>query len=112
MTDRRDPTVSGQHARGPLLVALLELGHLRGRGHLGEAAREQVVAGEAARHADHVAAQANVIDVAAEDDVHQSETYGRRAISRARLTAIATCTWWRRHAPVMRRLRILPFSET
>jgi hypothetical protein len=27
------------------------------------------------------------------------------------LTAIATCTWCRRHAPVMRRERILPFSE-
>ena len=40
-----------------------------------------------------------------------SATYGSSAISRARFTACATCTWWRRQAPVMRRLRILPFSE-
>ena len=41
----------------------------------------------------------------------QVATYGRSAISRARLTAVATCTWWRRQAPVMRRLRIFPFSD-
>ena len=38
-------------------------------------------------------------------------TYGRSAISRARLTAEATWIWCRRHAPVMRRERIFPFSE-
>jgi hypothetical protein len=37
---------------------------------------------------------------------------GQSAISRARFTATATCRWCRRHAPVMRRERILPFSET
>jgi hypothetical protein len=34
------------------------------------------------------------------------------AISRARLTAIEIWFWWRRQAPVIRRERILPFSET
>jgi hypothetical protein len=28
------------------------------------------------------------------------------------LTATAICSWWRLHAPVMRRERILPFSDT
>ena len=36
---------------------------------------------------------------------------GSSASSRARLTARAIWLWWRRQAPVMRRERILPFSE-
>ena len=40
-----------------------------------------------------------------------SATYGSSASSRARLTARATWLWWRRHAPVIRRERILPRSE-
>ena len=40
-----------------------------------------------------------------------SATYGSSASSRARLTAGAIWFWCRRHAPVMRRERILPRSE-
>ncbi len=43
---------------------------------------------------------------------HQFVTYGSSAISRARLIATETWLWWRRHVPVIRRERILPFSET
>ena len=73
---------------------------------LGEPAREQVVAGVAARDVDDVAAQAELLDVAEQDDLHRptpSRRTGSSAISRARLTATATWRWWRRHAPVMRR---------
>ena len=86
---------------------------LAGRGLLGEAPREQEVAGVAARDVDDLAAQADLLDVAEQDDFHraQPETYGSSAISRARLTATATWRWWRRQAPVMRRERIFPFSE-
>ena len=61
----------------------------------------------AARDVHDFAAQAELVDVLSEDDVHGrrylSPTYGRRAISRARFTATATWRWWRRHAPLMRR---------
>src|SRR6185437_13108818 len=92
--------------------------------------RQEVVAGVAAGDRDDVAAKADVLDVREEDDLHQrsplprsrrppprsrssapSATYGSNAISRARFTAVATCTWCLRQAPVMRRLRIFPFSE-
>ena len=39
-----------------------------------------------------------------------SATYGRSPSSRARLTAVASWDWWRRHAPVTRDERILPLS--
>ena len=60
-----------------------------------------------------VEAEADLVDVLEEDHLHRyrASTYGRSAISRARLTATATCRWWRRQAPVMRRFRIFPFSE-
>src|SRR5581483_7139863 len=118
---------------GALGVALLQLRDAGGGRLLGEPPRQEVVPRVAARHRDDVAAQADVVDVPEEDDLHQrsplsrsprsrrlsppgrssapSATYGRSAISRARFTACATCTWWRRQAPVMRRLRIFPFSE-
>ena len=93
-------------------VHLLELGHAGRRRVLGELPREQEVAGEPARDLDDLAAQADLVDVLPEDDLHQFVTYGSSAISRARLTATATCFWWRRQVPVIRRERILPFSET
>src|SRR5439155_13419816 len=84
---------------------------------------------------DDLAAEPDLLDVFSKDDLHcryryrsrsrsprsrrpsgrssrPSATYGRSAISRARLTATATCRWWRRQAPVIRRERIFPFSET
>src|SRR5581483_5608878 len=115
---------------GDLRLTLAQLGDARRRRLLGEPAREEVVARVPARDRDDVAPQADLLDVGEQDHLHQrsrssrrprppprsplsvrSATYDRSAISRARLTAWATCTWWRRHAPVMRRLRILPFSE-
>jgi hypothetical protein len=83
------------------------------RGHLGEPPREQVVAGVAAGDVDDVSAETELLDVREQDDFHRRywETYGRSAISRARVTAAATCSWCRRQAPVIRRERILPFSE-
>ena len=83
-----------------------------GRGLLGQPAREQEVAGVAAGDVDDLAAQPDLLDVAQEDDFHQFVTYGSSAISRARLTATETWLWWRRQVPVIRRERILPFSET
>ena len=96
-----------------LRVAPLELAHQAGRRRLGESARQQVVACVAARDADDLSAQADLVDVLTEDDLHQrsslsrprsprsprpplrssrpSATYGSSAISRARLTATATC---------------------
>ena len=99
---------------GPLRIALLELLDERGRRHLGEPPREEEVARVAAGDVDDLAAQAELVDVLLENDFHAylSPTYGRRAISRARFTATATWRWWRRHAPLMRRLRIFPFSDT
>ena len=89
-----------------------DLGDPARRRHLGELPRQEVVAGIAALDVDDVALEAELLDVAPQDDLHHDPcTYGRSAISRARFTATATCRWWRRHAPVMRRLRILPFSE-
>ena len=95
---------------------LLQLGDLRRRRDLGEPPREQEVARVAARDVDDLAAQADLVDVVEEDDFHRDRlaspsTYGSSAISRARLTATATWRWWRRQAPLMRRERILPFSE-
>ena len=96
----------------PDRLALLELGHLGGRRPLREPARLQVVPHEPAGHVHDLAAEADLVDVPKQDDVHQRlSTYGRSAISRARLTATATCSWWRRQAPVIRRERIFPFSE-
>ena len=97
---------------GALLFDPADLGDAPGGRDLGELPGEQVVARVAALHVDDVALQAELLDVAAQDDLHHAPcTYGRSAISRARLTATATWRWCRRHAPVMRRLRILPFSE-
>src|SRR5581483_5464832 len=109
----------------------LELAHEAGRRRLRKPAREQEVPGVAARNADDLTAQPELVDVLAKDDLHQrsslsrprsprppprssrpSATYGRSAISRARFTATATCRWCRRHAPLIRRERILPRSET
>ena len=73
--------------------AILQLGHARRRRRLGELPREQEVAGVPARDVDDVAAQADLLDVLEEDDLHQcSETKGRSAIARARVTAAPTCT--------------------
>src|SRR4029079_3383593 len=96
-----------------LLVDPADLGDPARRGDLRQLPGEQVVPRVAALHVDDLAFQAELLDVAAEDDLHHDPcTYGRSAISRARLTAAATWRWWRRQARVMRRLRILPFSET
>ena len=70
----------------------------------------RIVARVPACDVDDLAAEAELLDVLEEDDLHQP-TYGRRAISRARFTAAATWIWWRRQAPVIRRERIFPFSE-
>jgi len=98
---------------GTLLVDPADLGDPPRRGDLRQPPRKQVVPRVAALHVDDLALQAELLDVAAGNDLHHDPcTYGRSAISRARLTAAATWRWWRRQAPVMRRLRILPFSET
>jgi hypothetical protein len=80
----------------PLRIPLLELADERGRRRLGEAAGQQEVAGVPTCDVDELAAQAELLDVLIEDHVHRgylSETYGSRAISRARFTATATCRW-------------------
>jgi hypothetical protein len=78
---------------GTLGVPLLELGDLRGRGPLRQLAREEEVARVAVGHVHDLAPEAELLDVVEEDDVHRyPETYGSSAISRARLTALATCT--------------------
>src|SRR5262249_28285105 len=97
---------------GALLVDALDLRDPAGRRDLREPPREQVVAGVAALDVDDLAAQAELLDVLEQDDLHRyPDTYGSSAISRARFTATATIRWCRRQAPVIRRLRILPFSE-
>ena len=55
----------------------------------------------AARDVHDVAAQADLLHVLKEDHFHRGypETYGRSAISRARFTATAICSWCRRQAP-------------
>ena len=69
----------------------LELGHAGRRRHLGQAARQEVVAGVPARDVDDVPAQPELLDVLEQDELHRYwETYGRSAISRARFTAAAT----------------------
>ena len=88
-----------------------------GRRHLGEPARQQEVARVAARDVHDLAAQAELrrrpaCRTTSMALAYLSPTYGSRAISRARLTATATWRWWRRQAPLIRRERILPFSET
>ncbi len=55
---------------GALRIALLELLHETGSGHLGEPAREQEVAREPACNVHDVAAQAERVDVLRENDVH------------------------------------------
>ena len=73
--------------------ALLELRDAGRGGLLGEAPRAEVVPHVAARDRDDVAPQTDLLDVLKEDDVHgYCETYGSRAISRARLTATAICS--------------------
>ena len=67
------------------------LGHAGRRRHLGQAARQEVVAGVPARDVDDVPAQPELLDVLEQDELHRYwETYGRSAISRARFTAAAT----------------------
>src|SRR6185503_15430875 len=62
---------------GALRLALLELGDLRGRGPLGQLAREEEVARVAVGHVHDLAPQAELLDVVEEDDVHRyPETYG------------------------------------
>src|SRR5262249_15661270 len=123
-------------ALGGLLAAPGDLQRRLGRG-LGQLARHQVVAQVAGRDVDNRSAFAERVDVLQQDRLwHRSvapgrqpsrsrsrsprpprpcsapsTTYGSSASSRARLTARATWLWWRRHAPVMRRERILPRSE-
>ena len=53
-----------------LLLALAQLGDLRGRGRLGELARQQEVAREAAGDVDDLAAEADLLDVLQQDDFH------------------------------------------
>jgi hypothetical protein len=55
-------------------LAALELVDLRLRRHLGQPPRQQVVAGIPARDVDHVAAQAELLDVLQENDLHQPDT--------------------------------------
>src|ERR1044072_4886720 len=45
------------------------------------------------RDVEDLAADPDLLDVLPEDDFHQPVEYGRSAISRARLTACATCRW-------------------
>src|SRR5215211_1962527 len=52
-------------------LPLLELGHLRGRRRLGETPWLEVVPHEPARDVHDLAAQADLVDVLQEDDVHQ-----------------------------------------
>jgi hypothetical protein len=96
-----------------LRLDALELRDAGGGRSLRQPAREEVVARVPAGDVDDVPAQAELLDVLEEDDVHldQGATYGSSAISRARFTAAATWSWCRRQAPVMRRDRIFPFSE-
>src|SRR5262249_33573337 len=77
---------------GALRVAALELTLEAGRRRLGQPARQEEVAGVPARNVDHVASEAERVDVLRQHDLHGdylSPTYGRRASSRARLTALA-----------------------
>ena len=55
---------------GALVVDPPDLGDPPGRRHLGELPRQQVVAGVAALDVDDVALQAELLDVAAQDDLH------------------------------------------
>src|SRR5581483_278390 len=94
-------------------LTLVQLGDTRGARLLCELPREQEIACVAARDRDDLSAQPELVDVFEQDDVHQrslslsprsrrppprsrsswpSATYGRSAISRARLTACATWT--------------------
>src|SRR5439155_8118711 len=56
---------------GALRLALLQLGDARGSRLLRQLARQQEVAGVTAGHVDDVAAQADLLDVREEDDVHR-----------------------------------------
>ena len=80
---------------GALRLDALELGDAGRRGGLGQPARQEVVARVTAGDVDDVTAQAELLHVLKEDDVHgdQGATYGSSAISRARLTAPATWSW-------------------
>jgi len=55
----------------PRRLDAAELGHLGGRRRLGKAPRQQEVAGVAARDADDLAPQADLLDVREQDDVHR-----------------------------------------
>ena len=76
------------------LFDLAQLRDARGRRFLRELARNQEVARVPACDVDDLTPQADLLDVLEQDDFHaylESETYGSNAISRARLTATATC---------------------
>ena len=116
----------GGRAVEGLLVALGRGDRALGR-RLGELARDQVVAQVALGDVDDRAAlrrrsprpgggwpgasRATGRGRAARSSRLSAPTYGSRASSRARLTAVEIWFWWRRQAPVMRRERILPRSE-
>src|SRR5918998_408758 len=104
-------------------VALLGLLHLvagllqlaRGR-HLGEPARHEKVAHVAPAHLHDVAALPDLLDVLGQYYLHhippyRPTTYGKSAISRARLIATAASRWCCGHRAVTLRARILPRSE-
>ena len=65
-------------------VHLLELRHARGRRRLGELARQEEVPRVPARDVDDLAAQAELVDVFSEDDLHLSSKRTEAAPSRAR----------------------------
>src|SRR5215204_671608 len=84
---------------------------------LRQLAGHEVVAQVTRRDVDHVAALSELVHVLQEDCLshgasvaYLSATYGRSPTSRARLTAVASWDWWRRHAPVTRDERIFPLS--
>src|SRR6478735_251856 len=137
---RRGLLRGGQRRGGGLLDRLLAL-RGRGDGALGrrlrQLARDQVVAQVALGDVDHGAPLTERLVVLQKDGLRHgaatyrsrpprpprpprspssgplpSPTYGRSASSRARLTAPAPWFWCRRHAPVIRRERILPRSLT
>ena len=97
-------------------TALFWASELRERalvGLAGQFARQQVVAGVAVGDVDDVAPLAERLDVAEENDFHgYSETKGRKAMTRARLTATVSIRWCLAQLPEMRRGTILPRSET
>jgi hypothetical protein len=94
-----------------LRVDPLHLGDTSRRRRLGEPSRQQVVARVPAGDVDDVPAQPELLDVLEEDDLHRLAHVREKGHLARRFTAAATWIWWRRHAPVIRRERIFPFSE-